>query len=174
VDEAGARDTWVAIAVATDAQWLGLRRALGEPGWAIEPELATESGRRRHHDAIDRHLGSWCAERPADEIVDGLWGAAVPVARVMQPHEQATLPQLQFRRFFEQVDHPVAGTARYSTLPMRFSRGPDRFHRRPAPLLGEHTDEVLRGLGVSDAELARLHEEGVIGRTPDAAKRASG
>jgi crotonobetainyl-CoA:carnitine CoA-transferase CaiB-like acyl-CoA transferase len=92
----------------------------------------------------------------------------------MQPHEQATLPQLQFRRFFEEVDHPVTGTARHSTLPMRFSRGPDRFHRRAAPLLGEHTDEVLRGLGVSDDELARLRANGVIGRTPDAAKSASG
>jgi crotonobetainyl-CoA:carnitine CoA-transferase CaiB-like acyl-CoA transferase len=170
VDEAGMRDTWVAVAVASDEQWLALRGALGEPGWAMEPELATESGRRRHHDAIDRHLGTWCAERPADDIVECLWEAAVPVARVMQPHEQATLPQLQFRRFFEDVDHPVAGTARHSTLPMRFSRGPNRFHRRPAPLLGEHTDEVLSGLGVSDDELARLRGDGVIGRTPDAAK----
>jgi crotonobetainyl-CoA:carnitine CoA-transferase CaiB-like acyl-CoA transferase len=170
VDEAGVRDTWVAIAVASDDQWLSLRGALGKPGWAMEPELATESGRRRHHDAIDRHLGTWCAERQADDIVDCLWGAAVPVGRVVQPHEQVALPQLQFRRFFEEVDHPVAGTARHSTLPMRFSRGPNRFHRRPAPLLGEHTDEVLRGLGVSDDELARLREDGVIGRTPDAAK----
>ena len=170
VDEAGVRDTWVAIAVANDDQWLALRGALGKPGWAMEPELATESGRRRHHDAIDRHLGRWCAERQADDIVDCLWGAAVPVGRVVQPHEQVALPQLQFRRFFEEVDHPVAGTARHSTLPMRFSRGPNRFHRRPAPLLGEHTDEVLRGLGVSDDELTRLREDGVIGRTPDAAK----
>jgi crotonobetainyl-CoA:carnitine CoA-transferase CaiB-like acyl-CoA transferase len=170
VDEAGMRDTWVAIAIASDEQWLALRGALGEPGWAMEPQLATESGRRRQHDAIDRHLGSWCAERPADEIVDCLWDVDVPVARVMQPHEQATLPQLRFRRFFEEVDHPVAGTARHSTLPMRFSRGPDHLHRRPAPLLGEHTDEVLRGLGVSDDELARLREDGVIGCTPDAAK----
>jgi crotonobetainyl-CoA:carnitine CoA-transferase CaiB-like acyl-CoA transferase len=170
VDEAGGRDTWVAIAIASDEQWLALRGALGEPGWAMAPELATEAGRRRHHDAIDRHLGSWCAERPAAEIVDRLWGATVPVARVMQPHEQATLPQLQFRHFFEEVDHPVAGTARHSTLPMRFSRGPHRLHRCPAPLLGEHTDEVLSDLGVSDDELARLREDGVIGRTPDAAK----
>ena len=172
VDEGGERDTWVAIAVGNDEQWLALREALGEPGWAMDPGLATVAGRKRHRDSIDLHLGGWCAERPADEIVDGLWGAAVPVARVMQPHEQATLPQLQFRRFFEEVDHPVAGTARHSTLPMRFSRGPDRFHRRPAPLLGEDTDEVLRGLGVSDAELARLRDDGVIGRTPDAAKRS--
>ena len=82
-------------------------------------------------------------------------------------------PQLQFRGFFEEVDHPVTGTARHSTLPIRFSRGPDRFHRRPAPLLGEHTDEVLRELGVSDDELAELRDRGVIGRVPDAARPRS-
>ncbi len=85
-----------------------------------------------------------------------------------QPHEQADLPQLQFRGFFEKVDRPLTGAARHSTVPFRLSRGPERFHRRPAPLLGEHTDEVLRGLGISDDELAELRDLGVIGTVPDA------
>ena len=169
-DEQGERDAWVAIAVATDDQWLALREALGRPAWAMDPALATAAGRREHHDAIDDHLSSWCGERSGDEIVDCLWGADVPVAKVMQPHEQATLPQLQFRGFFEEVDRPLTGTARHSTVPFRFSRGPDRFHRDPAPLLGEHTDEVLRDLGVSDDELAELRDLGVIGTVPDAAR----
>lgn len=169
-DEQGERDAWVALAVVTDDQWLALREALGRPAWAMDPALATATGRRQQHDAIDRHLSSWCEERSGDEIVDCLWGASVPVAKVMQPHEQATLPQLQFRRFFEEVDRPLTGTARHSTVPFRFSRGPDRFHRRPAPLLGEHTDEVLRDLGVSDDEMAELRDLGVIGRVPDAAR----
>ena len=88
----------------------------------------------------------------------------------MQPHDQPTLPQLQHRGFFEEVDHPVTGRARHSTLPIRFSRGPDRFHRRPAPLLGEHNEEVLRALGIADDEMAELDEHGVIGRVPDAAR----
>ena len=55
-------------------------------------------------------------------------------------------------------------------MPIRFSRGPDRFHRAAAPLLGEHTDEVLRALGVTDDELAELEEQRVVGRVPDTAR----
>jgi crotonobetainyl-CoA:carnitine CoA-transferase CaiB-like acyl-CoA transferase len=95
-----------------------------------------------------------------------LWPAGVPVAKVLQPHEQPTLPPLQHRGFFEHVDHPITGSARHSTLPMRFSRGPDRLHRGRAPLLGEHNHEVLGGLGLSEAELAELEAAGVIGRAP--------
>ena len=171
-DDAGERG-WVAIAVATDQQWVSLRDALGGPAWATDPDLDTVAGRRAQHDEIDRHLSAWCEERTGDEIVDCLWAADVPVARVMQPHEQASLPQLQSRGFFEEIDHPVAGAARYRTVPFRFSRGPDRFHRRHAPLLGEHTEEVLGGVGVSDDELAELRGSGVIGSVPDAARPRS-
>jgi len=151
---------------------VALGDALGHPDWAIDPALATATGRRRAHDAIDRHLEIWCGERSADEVVDHLWRAGVPVAKVMQPHEQPTLPQLQFRGFFEDVDRAVTGTARHSTLPFRLSRGPERFHRRPAPLLGEHTWEVLRHVGVSEEELAELVDLGVIGTIPDSNRPA--
>jgi crotonobetainyl-CoA:carnitine CoA-transferase CaiB-like acyl-CoA transferase len=57
----------------------------------------------------------------------------------------------------------VIGSSRYSTLPMRFSRGPDQWHARPAPLLGEHNRELLGELGLSDAELDTLEADGVIG-----------
>lgn len=138
-------ETWVAIAAETDEQAAAL------------DEIAA---------LADEQLAAWCGERKADEIVEQLWPAGVPVARVMQPHEQGELEQLQHRCFFEDVEHPVTGSARHSTLPMRFSRGPDRFHTRHAPLLGEHNDEVLRGLGLSDEEIAALAADGVIGRAP--------
>lgn len=170
-DDGGDRDRWVAIAVATDEQWLRLRDALAGPPWAMDAALTTAAGRRTHHDTIDGHLSRWCDERSADDIVECLWEAGVPVAKVMQPHEQATLPQLLSRGFFEDVECPVSGTARHGTLPVRFSRGPHRLHRRPAPLLGEHTEEVLRDLGLSDEELAELRDLGVIGRVPDAARQ---
>jgi crotonobetainyl-CoA:carnitine CoA-transferase CaiB-like acyl-CoA transferase len=166
VGEDGTRDTWVAIAIATDDQWVALRDGLGAPDWAADPDLATTAGRRARHDEIDQHLSDWCGERGADEIVGCLWDAGVPVAPVVQPHEQATLAQLQHRRFFEEVDHPIAGTARHSTLPMRFARGPHRFHAGRAPLLGEHTEAQLRRIDVDDTELADLEAEGVIGRAP--------
>jgi crotonobetainyl-CoA:carnitine CoA-transferase CaiB-like acyl-CoA transferase len=166
VAEDGTRDTWVAIAVASDEQWAALAEAIGDRGWTTDPRLATAAGRRACHDEIDRHLAAWCGERTADDIVAELWDAGVPVAPVVQPHEQAELAQLQHRRFFEDVDHPVTGVARHSTLPLRFSRGPDRIHTGRAPLLGEHTEAQLRGIGVTDAELADLEAAGVIGHAP--------
>jgi crotonobetainyl-CoA:carnitine CoA-transferase CaiB-like acyl-CoA transferase len=165
-DEYGGQDSWVAIAVATDEQWAGLRAALGEPAWAADPALAQAAGRRSKHDLIDRELSRWCRQRTGDEIVEQLWAAGVPVGKVMQPHRQTELPQLQARGFFETVDHPVGGPARYSTMPVRFSDGMAPFHRRPAPLLGEHTVEVLTGLGLTPTEIGSLAEEGVIGDRP--------
>ncbi|WP_322860992.1 CoA transferase [Mycobacterium europaeum] len=165
-DEFGLRDCWVAIAVSTDEQWNGLCAAIGSPSWAADPELASAAGRSEHHDTIDKGLAEWCERRGGDEIVATLWDAGVPVAKVMQPHRQTELEQLAFRGFFEEVDHPVNGPARLSTVPMRISSGPSEFHTRHAPLLGEHNNELLAQLGLSDAEIAGLEADGVIGRAP--------
>ena len=165
LDEYGREPSRVAVAVATDEQWQALCTALGDPGWAASAALATHDGRVAAQDEIDRHLQQWCADRGADEVVDTLWTAGVPVARVMLPHQQPDLPPLQARGFFEALDHPVMGPARYSTLPFRFDAMPEHLHRRTAPLLGEHTAELLRGLGLDDAELAALETDGVIATT---------
>ena len=164
-DEHGRDDGWVAIAVATDEQWTALCGALGQPEWATDPALTTMAGRVRAQQRIDETLGAWCRARSADEIVELLWGAGVPVGRVMQPHCQPELPQLVSRQFFEEVHHPVIGTSRYSTLPMRFSRGPDHLHERHAPLLGEHNVELLLELGLSQADIDALEADGIIGGT---------
>jgi crotonobetainyl-CoA:carnitine CoA-transferase CaiB-like acyl-CoA transferase len=94
-----------------------------------------------------------------------LWGAGVPVGKVIQPHEQSDLEQLRHRGFFETLDHPVIGPSPYAALPFRSSRGPSRYHRRAAPLLGEHNDELLLELGLSRAEIESLEAAGIIGRS---------
>ena len=166
VDEYGRDDCWVAIAVATDEQWQSLCRALGDPDWAANPTYVNAAGRAREHDRIDAGLGEWCRARSTEEIVALLWGAGVPVAPVTQPHRQPDLAQIEARRFFEEVDHPVAGRSRLSTLPMRFERGPERWHTRHAPLLGEHTAELLAELGLTAEEIAALEADGIVGGSP--------
>lgn len=166
IDEFGRLDSWIAIAVATDTQWESLGKALGSPSWATDPALATVVGRREHEDAIDEGLAAWCQDRSADDAVTVLWDAGVPVAKVMQPHRQTELAQLQSRGFFETVDHPVNGRARLSTVPMRFSGGPCEFRTQPAPLLGQHNHELLAELGLTDVQIAELEADGVIGRAP--------
>jgi crotonobetainyl-CoA:carnitine CoA-transferase CaiB-like acyl-CoA transferase len=165
LDEFGRPDDWVAIAVATDEQWAKLLAVLGNPAWATD-ELANAAGRRRNHDEIDEHLSRWCSARTGNEIVETLWSAGIPVAKVMQPHRVGDLPQVVHRGFYERVDHPVNPTARHSTLPMRISTGPHRFHTTPAPLLGQHNHEVLSGLGLSDDEITELRAQGIIGTFP--------
>ena len=164
-DENGRDDGWVAIAVATDEQWVSLCRVVGRPEWADDPGLADLAGRAKEHERLDAVLATWCRARTADEIVELLWAAGVPVGKVMQPHCQTELAQLQARQFFEEVDHPVIGPSRYSTLPMRFSRGPARLHERHAPLLGEHNGEILGDLGLSPADIETLEADGIIGGT---------
>ncbi|MGV0736758.1 CoA transferase [Mycobacterium syngnathidarum] len=166
IDEFGRADSWVAIAVNSDAQWSALRAALGLPDWATDPELDSADGRRAHHDLIDEKLAAWCLPRSGDEIVETLWPAGVPVAKVMQPHRQLELPQVRFRQFFEHVGHPVNNAAPHSTLPVSLANGPRALHRQPAPLLGEHNHELLTELGLSEGEIATLAEDGVIGTEP--------
>ena len=140
--------------------------ALGRPGWAMAADLDGEAGRRARHGDIDEALGAWCRTRTGDEVVAELWAAGVPVAKVLQPHRQTEIEQLAHRGFFEPLGHPVNKSASHSTLPVRLANGPTSFHRHPAPLLGEHNADVLRGLGVDDDEIAALHADGVIGNAP--------
>ena len=163
IDEFDRADSWVAVAVETDAQWQALRDALGRPAWAMAAELSTTPGRRAGQDRIDEELAAWCENRAGDEIIETLWPAGVPVAKVMQPHRQTELAQLRHRRFFEHVGHPVNIAAPHSTLPVSVSHGPDFFHREPAPLLGEHNHELLTQLGLTGEEIDELEEQGVIG-----------
>jgi crotonobetainyl-CoA:carnitine CoA-transferase CaiB-like acyl-CoA transferase len=153
----------VAIAVATDEQWRALGNALGEPPWATDPALATHAGRVDAHDEIDAALSEWCRSRTVQAIIECLWSAGVPVGQVISPHRQPDLEQLAARNFFEEMEHPVAPRSRYSTLPMRFSAGPQRLHQRHAPLLGEHNAELLSELGLSETEIKQLEADGVIG-----------
>ena len=166
IDEFGRDDSWVAIAVATDEQWQSLRGALGNPDWAADPALATDTGRRANEDLIDEHLGAWCRRRGGDEIVSTLWPAGVPVAKVMQPHRQTELEQLAARGFFEVLGHPVNPPAHFSTLPFRLSCGPRHFHVSCAPLLGQHNRDLLAELGLSPTEIDTLEADGVIGTEP--------
>jgi crotonobetainyl-CoA:carnitine CoA-transferase CaiB-like acyl-CoA transferase len=164
IDEFGRADCWVAVAVATDEQWVGLCTALARPDWVTE--FSAAGTRRANHDIIDEQLAAWCEQRSGDEIVEELWNNGVPVGKVMQPHRQTELPQLTARRFFEDVGHPVNARTPHSSLPFKLSRGPDRVHVHSAPLLGEHNHEVLSELGLTADEIAELEAKGVIGTAP--------
>jgi crotonobetainyl-CoA:carnitine CoA-transferase CaiB-like acyl-CoA transferase len=161
------RSRWVAVSVTSDPAWLALVEALGRPPWSCDRRLRSLSARRGAHDQIDAGLAGWCATRRAGEVVELLWAAGVPAAEVLMPHEQWGVEQLQARNYFEELTHPLTGTSPHATFPARFSTLGPPWLCRPAPLFGEHDEEILSDvLGFSPQEIAELRREGVVGARP--------
>lgn len=160
-------DAWVALSVATDAQWAGLRAALGAPGWAADPEFQSADGRRARHDEIDGHLGRWTQERTAPDAAEQLRATGVPASAVVDASRVLeSNPQMRARGYFESPDHPVVGKMPLPALPFRYSDVAE-WLRTPAPTLGRDNEQVLADLlGLSDEQLRELDEATVIGRRP--------
>ena len=151
--------------------WILVARFLAR--WSLaqdvtdDPALASAVGRRTAHDRIDAELSRWCAAQDRDALVEVLLAREIPAAPVLPARDAAQNPQMRARGFFEAVTHPVTGTHELPGLPMRFSAHGPRWYRRPAPTLGQHSDEVLRELlGLGAAELDQLRAAGVIGERP--------
>jgi crotonobetainyl-CoA:carnitine CoA-transferase CaiB-like acyl-CoA transferase len=157
-----AEDSWVAIAVETDAQWDALVATLGAPAWATDEALHTAAGRRARHDVLDEHLRAWTADRTAEDSATALSAAGVPAEVVIAARDVVHNPQLADRGLFEVEDHPVTGAHLVPTLPFRFGRVAS-WLRAPSPTLGQHNDDVLAAIGVDADERDALRDRAVIG-----------
>jgi crotonobetainyl-CoA:carnitine CoA-transferase CaiB-like acyl-CoA transferase len=156
---------WLAIAVANDAQWRALVARVGDSKLE-DAAYATDAGRRAGHDAIDEVLAAWCAGRQAVDVEAALLAVDVPASVLMNAQLVTPNAQLEAREFFQTMDHPFSGATRYPTLPMRFSKL-DKKHRWPAPSLGQHNEEVLRGdLELTQQEYEKLLADGGAGTRP--------
>jgi crotonobetainyl-CoA:carnitine CoA-transferase CaiB-like acyl-CoA transferase len=166
-DGPGAVDKWLALSVASDAQWGALRELLGRPDWALDPALDTRAGRRAAHDALDARLRDWTRGRDRDALVAELRARGIPASPVVNASRVLRAnPQLEARGYFETPAHPVVGPMPLPTLPFRFASAP-RWIRTPAPTLGQHNGAVLSTLlGLSPEALRELEAEGVIGTRP--------
>jgi crotonobetainyl-CoA:carnitine CoA-transferase CaiB-like acyl-CoA transferase len=160
-------ESWVALSVSTDEEWNALRAALGHPSWAQDPALAGADGRRAAAAQLDRELEAWCAPRSRDDVLADLRRAGVPAEPVVPAWAIDEDEQMGSRGFWEEVDHPVLGTHRYPGWPIKLSDGPERWYHSPAPLLGQHTEEILtKELGITEDALAVLRDTQVIGDRP--------
>ena len=110
---------------------------------------------------------AWCASRTPEQAAKDALAQGVPAAAMVPGYLTLDDAQMRARGFFEPVTHPLVGEHQYPTWPVRMSAGPDRYWTGPAPMLGQHTVEVLRDeLGIDDETLERLEAEHVIGTTP--------
>ena len=136
-------------------------------GWVYigaDPRMRDRLCRAMGVESIEstEQLERWVAERTVQEVVDALIEVDVPVAPILQIDETLKDPQVKARGIIKTVRHPMAGEVRLPGFPVKMS-GFEAEIRRPAPQLGEHTEEVLRGLlGYGDWEIEELRREGVI------------
>ena len=160
-------DDWVAVTVRTDDQWQALVEVMGRPSWTDDDRFGTVTGRQARADEIDLQLQDWFGGQDLRRAVDDLAAVGIPVAPVVSPSLVTENDQLNDRGFLETLEHPRTGPGRYPRPPFAPLDGQRAWLMRPPPTLGEHNDEVLRGMcGLTDQELARLASAGVIGTRP--------
>ncbi|HTK14846.1 MAG TPA: CoA transferase [Acidimicrobiia bacterium] len=136
----------------------GVYQTLGDDDW-----VAVD----RHQDPLPpAERAAWCATRTAQDAASELRARGVAAQAMVRGYETLADPQMQARGFFEPIDNPLVGLQEYPSWPVRMSAGPPRFWTGRAPTLGEHNEEVLREIGITDEEMERLRDERVIGTTP--------
>ncbi len=155
-------DRWVAIVGRNDTDWAGIARVLGRPELAADPRFATVAARKRNEDELERLIGEWTAGLEADEVVERLQSAGIAAAVCADNKFLAEDPHLNARGYFCETPHPEIGVRKHAGIPWLMSRTPCAINR-PAPLLGEHTEEILTQLlGMTAQEIAQLKEQGVF------------
>ncbi|MGB9226560.1 CoA transferase, partial [Mycobacterium sp.] len=106
---------------------------------------------------------AWTRTQTADAIVETLRAQNVPAEQVITGEQMYEFVQLDARGFYERFEHPVTGPHRFPGWPFRIAPGPAAHHRSAPPTIGQHNDEILRDLGLTDDQRAELREQRVIG-----------
>jgi crotonobetainyl-CoA:carnitine CoA-transferase CaiB-like acyl-CoA transferase len=149
---------------ATDSEFNGLFRALGHPEWTDDPRFGTVEGRLDpdNRDILGELLMNEIRKYPTQELIERMAAEDVPVGPVLTLEELFSDPQIVHNEAILQFEHPTAGRFRQARPAARFDKTPQDPRRRLPPLHGEHTREVLRELGYTDADLERMQKEGLI------------
>ncbi len=156
-------DGWVALIVATERDWGRFCEAIGRPD-LVGHEGATSGPERAQNMAgwLGEIIAGWFAGQTKAEAAEKLLAAGLPVGPVQNAREIYECPHVEARRTLIDVPDPILGTVKLVGPPFKMSGDPEPV-TRAAPLLGEHTSEILREmLGYTDQEVTRLQTEGVL------------
>ena len=155
-------DEWIAIDVATDAEFASLRDVLGSD-LASDARFSTAEARRAHLDELDEAISALTGGRDKEQLFHALQAAGVCAAPVHNALEALADEQLAARGFFEELETPTAGSHCYPGLMFRMAQTPNAI-RTPPVRLGEHNEQIyLDLLGYEREEYDALVEAGLVG-----------
>jgi crotonobetainyl-CoA:carnitine CoA-transferase CaiB-like acyl-CoA transferase len=155
------KDGWINIGGANQANWERIADVLGHPEWRDDARFRTNSDRMANLAALVALMNDVLATRTKADWIEAFDAAGVPVGPVNTINEALADPQTIARGMVVDLVHPQAGATKALGCPVHFSATPTSVSR-PAPMLGEHTREVLADAGYSDAEIDALVAEGVV------------
>ena len=157
-----AKDGWVLVQVTGQPLFDRWAKLMGEDHWLNDPRFSDDLKRGENGPVISERMGRWCAERTVQEAVDTLGKAQIPAAPVLSPQAALDHPHVRAGGFMQEMDYPgLPRPAPISRVALKLSRTPGEIHHR-APVLGEHTQDVLGSLGYDEAAIAALREKGVV------------
>jgi crotonobetainyl-CoA:carnitine CoA-transferase CaiB-like acyl-CoA transferase len=159
----GGYNDWCVIVCHSDEEWQRLVQVMRHPQWATAPQFATLSGRLQHQDALDQGIETWTVTQEKYELTATCQAAGVRAMPVQSSEDRVEHdPQLRHRQMYLEMKHDALGVRKMQNAPFKLSETP-AVNRRPSPLIGQHTREIVEGLlGFSHEELLAGYEDGTF------------
>jgi crotonobetainyl-CoA:carnitine CoA-transferase CaiB-like acyl-CoA transferase len=164
-------DGWITVGAANQGNWLRLVEALEAPELRDDRRFSTNADRMRNLEALTAALTPLFKRRTSADWLRRLEQAGVPAGPVMEVGQMHADPQALAREMIVETEHPAAGRVKAIGLPIKFSDTTGGV-RRPAPIFGQDTREVLREYGFSDLEIDQLAAQGAI-QMPDSIQKGT-
>jgi benzylsuccinate CoA-transferase BbsF subunit/naphthyl-2-methylsuccinate CoA transferase subunit len=153
---------WIAIAVFTEDEWYAFKRVMDNPSWADDPKFSTLSARKENEQELNDKIENWTRLQYGKQLMEKLIKGGVKAGLVNDARAAIEDEHLIERGFWAYLEHPEMGISNYNRAPILFSKTPIQMNKA-APLLGEHTEDVLTDfLGYTDNEISKLVEKGVL------------
>ena len=156
------KDGWVLMMVVGQPLFERWADLMGEQHWLEDPRFKDDLSRGNHGEVISERMARWCESRTTEQCLAELDAARLPAGPVLTPQEALDHEHVRAMKFMLAVDYPgLNKPAPIADTPVRLSETPGGVRHR-APLLGEHTGEVLAEIGYDEAAVTRLHDAGVV------------
>jgi len=153
---------WVLLQIAGQPMFKRWCRLVGRGEWFDDPRFADDDMRWENGDVLNEAMAHWCADKTKAEVLDLLDGAKLPAAPMHSTQDVLDDPHVEAMGYLQRVPFPGApNDVPIIETPFRMSATPGVIHRR-APLLGEHTDEILDEIGYTPGEIERFKDRGVV------------
>jgi crotonobetainyl-CoA:carnitine CoA-transferase CaiB-like acyl-CoA transferase len=155
------KDGHVTLSVGNDRIWRRLCSSLNLDDMAVDPRFRTNSGRLEHRSEVDRVIRERLAQMSTSDVLDTFERGEVPSGPILSVGQVVSDPQVLHRKMVTEVRHKTLGTIKVLGVPVKLSATPGGV-TFPPPLLGEHTEEVLRGIGYSRTKIKELRDRRII------------